>query len=147
MIQQCCRDLEKMGYWDEITLKSDQEVAIRDVLQEIAVKRGTRRTLIEHAPVGESQSNGFIERGVKSIEEMTRVLLLDLADRVGERVSLKSLCFPWLIEHATDLLNKCHVAADGKTAYERLKGKAHREFFTLSAARSCFGSLGRSQEE
>ena len=30
---------------------------------------------------------------------------------------------PWLIEYAAVLLNRGQVGADGKTAYERLKGK------------------------
>ena len=29
--------------------------------------------------------------------------------------------FSWIVEHATDILNKCHVASDGKSACERLK--------------------------
>ena len=34
--------------------------------------------------------------------------------------------FQWIVEHAADLLNKCHGASDGKSAYERLK-KNHIE--------------------
>ena len=124
--QQCSRDLERLGHYGQVTLKSDQEVAIVDVLKEIAALRGSRRTLLEHSPVAESQANGLIERGIRSLEEMTRVLLLDLSERVGQRVSVQSRCFPWLVEHAADLLNKCHVASDGRTAFERLKGRPHR---------------------
>ena len=32
--------------------------------------------------------------------------------------------WPWLVEYAGYLLNRCNVGADGKTAYERCKGKA-----------------------
>ena len=35
------------------------------------------------------------------------------------------LCFPWLTMHAADVLNKFRVGADGKTAYERIKGRAY----------------------
>ena len=35
-------------------------------------------------------------------------------------------CFPWIVEHATDILNKCHVASGGKSAYDRLKKRPHR---------------------
>ena len=34
--------------------------------------------------------------------------------------------FAWIVEHATDILNKCHVASDGNSAYERLKKRPHR---------------------
>ena len=31
----------------------------------------------------------------------------------------------WLIEHAADVLSKFQVGEDGKTGYERLKGKKY----------------------
>ena len=34
--------------------------------------------------------------------------------------------FLWIVDHATDILNKCHVASDGKSAYERLKKRQLR---------------------
>ena len=43
--------------------------------------------------------------------------------------------FPWIVEHATDILNKSHVASDGKSAYERLKKRPHRgELLPLGAS-------------
>ena len=72
VIQQCARDLERMGHYGQVTLNSDQEPAIVDVLAEIANLRGSRGTLLEHSPVADSQSNGFIERRIRSAEEMTR---------------------------------------------------------------------------
>ena len=30
------------------------------------------------------------------------------------------------MEHAAEILNTCHVASDGKSAYERLKRRQHR---------------------
>ena len=50
-IQQCARELERLGHHGQITLKSDQESAIVDVLKEIANLRGFRGTLLEHSPV------------------------------------------------------------------------------------------------
>ena len=97
-----------------------------DVLRKIANLRGSRGTLLEHSPVADSQSNGFIERGIRSAEEMTRVILFDLSSRIGSPISVHSLVFTWIVEHATDILNKCHVASDGKSAYERLKRRQHR---------------------
>ena len=87
-----------------------------DVLKEIANLRGSRGTLLEHSPVADSQSNGFIERGIRSVEEMTRVILFDLSSLVGSPISVHSPLYPWIVEHATDILNKCHVASDGKSA-------------------------------
>ena len=97
-----------------------------DVLREIANLRGSRGTLLEHSPVANSQSNGFIERGIRSVEEMTRVILFDFSSRVGSSISVHSSVFPWIVEHAADLLNKCHVASDGKSSFESLKKRSRR---------------------
>ena len=77
--------------------------------------------MLEHSLVADSQSHGFIERGIRSHEEMTRVLLFDLSSRVGSPTSVSSPVFHWIVEHAADILNNCPVAGDGKSAYERLK--------------------------
>ena len=53
----------------------------------------------------------------------------------GSSISVHSPVFSWVVEHAADLLNKCHVASAGKSAYERLKKRAHRgELLPLGAA-------------
>ena len=54
------------------------------------------------------------------------MILLDLSCRVRGPVSVQSPVFPWIVEHAADLLNKCHVASDGKSANEKLKKRPHR---------------------
>ena len=126
VVRQCVRDLERIGHYGQVTLRSDQELEIVDVLREIANLRGSRGTLLEHSPVADSQSNGLIERGIRSVEEMTRVLLSDLSSQVGSSISVHSPVFPWIVENAADLLNKCHVASDCKSAYERLKKRSHR---------------------
>ena len=66
------RDLAKWGIRDTqtITLRSDQENALEDLVAAMADARGdSSRTVIELSAVGESQKNGFIEVGVKSLRE------------------------------------------------------------------------------
>ena len=53
VIQQCTRHLERLGHCGQITLKSDQEAAIVDVLREIANLRVSRGTLLEHSAVAD----------------------------------------------------------------------------------------------
>ncbi len=59
------------------------------------------------------------------MEEMTRTLKLDLEERVGVRVSVNHPIFPWVVEHAVDLLNKILIGVDGRTADQRRKGKKY----------------------
>ena len=112
--------------WNDWDTTVGREPAIVDVLREIANLRGSRGTLLEHSPVADSQSNGFIERGIRSVEERTRVTLCDFSSRIGSPISAHSPVFPWIVEHATDILNKCHVASGGISACERLKRRQHR---------------------
>ena len=53
------------------------------------------------------------------------MILFYLSSRVGSPISVRSPVFPWIVERAIDVLNKCHVASDGKSAYERLKRRQH----------------------
>ena len=98
VIQQCARDLERLGHNGQVTLKSDQGPAIVDVLGEIANLRGSSGTLLEHSPVADSQSNGFIERGIRSVQEMTRVILLTFQVELGVQSLFTRQCFRGLLK-------------------------------------------------
>ena len=126
LVPQLVRDLQKMGYYGMVTLKTDQEPAIRDLMKEVAQARGEVRTVLEASPPGESQANGHAERAIRSVEEIVRVHKLALEARVGEKLPVTHAVIPWLVEHAADLANKCMMGKDGRTGYERLKGKGSR---------------------
>ena len=81
------------------------------------------RTVIESSPVGSSQSNGFIERAIQDEEGQIRTVKADLESKIGTKISSSHDIVPWLVEYAAVLLNRGQVGADGRTAYERLKGK------------------------
>ena len=123
--QQIVRDLQKVGHYGRVVLKSDQEPAIVDVLKAAAKLRSPAETVIEHSRVEDSKTNGFIERGVRSFEEQLRVMKLDLEARIGEKLEVDTRMMAWLVEHSTDILNKFQVSRDGKTSYERLKGRKY----------------------
>ena len=124
-VQQVVKDLKKFGHYGKVILKSDQEPAITTFLEEVAKAREGAQTILEHSPVGDSQSNGLAERAVRSLEEMTRVYKLDLEGRVGQRIQPDDPIFEWLVEYAADMVTKCQVGHDGQTAYKRLKGKTY----------------------
>ena len=64
-----------------------------------------------------------MERGVQSVEGQVRVLEGALEGRWGIRIGARHMVLPWVIEYAAHLLNRFEVGHDGKTAYERCKGK------------------------
>ena len=57
---------------------------------------------------------------MQTIEEMVRTLFIDLEQRCGEELSAHDSFFPWLVEHACDLLNRCKVCKGNKTEWEYL---------------------------
>lgn len=114
-------DIEKLGLKD-IILKSDGETALKVIQAEVKRRRGGK-TILENSPVGDSRTNGDAERAVQSIAAHVRTLKKGLEDRGGFKLSSDHPIIPWLVQHAADVINKYRVGPDGKTAYERWKGK------------------------
>ena len=65
----------------------------------------------------------MVERGVQSVEGMMRTMRSALEERITGKVEVDDSIWPWLVEYASYLLNRLEVGKDGKTAYERNKGK------------------------
>ena len=72
-------------------------------------------------PVGESQSNGVVEKAVRDIEDQVRTLKDALEFRMSIRIGVKSPLLTWLVEHAAWLYNNCREYKDKKTGTERLQ--------------------------
>ena len=119
------KDIAKLGY-NEVILKCDGEPALKNVQDEVKKQRA-QKTILENSPVGDSQANGAAERAVQAVAEQVRVLRRGLEQRLGVRLSGKHPVTAWLVEHAADLLSKYQIGDDGKTGYERWKGKRFQQ--------------------
>jgi hypothetical protein len=119
------KDIEKMGSKGKIIVKTDQENSILAVAKEIQRLR-TEETVLEASKIYDSQSNGVAERAVQSVECQVRTMLLALQKRLDVKVPVTHKIVTWLVEHAADMLNKFAVGPDGRTAFERIKGKKYR---------------------
>ena len=60
------------------------------------------------------------------MEGMIRSLRSALEERISEKLDIGDAIWPWLVEYSSYLLNRLEVGHDGKTAYERNKGKKSR---------------------
>ena len=110
----------------DITVKTDQEPVIMTMVENLArerAKKGAMRMVIEHAPKYQSQSNGVVERAVQSVVAQMRVIRSSLEERMKVKIGSKHAVWAWVAEYASYLLNRFEVGKDGKTAYERCKGK------------------------
>jgi hypothetical protein len=74
--------------------------------------------------VQSSGSNGVVERAVQTIEGQVRVLKLSLEERLGREVPASHCIVMFLAEYAAYLVNRLEVGKDGKTPWERSRGKS-----------------------
>ncbi len=141
-VKQVLRDLRKMGHYGRLRVNMDQESSLTDLFRTVARERGDARTVITHAARSDSKGNGQTEKAVQSVEEMVRTLMIDLESRCGEALSVEDDFFPWLIEHACDLLNKYKVRRGNLTAWESIKGEPYMGEYICLRNTSTASDLG-----
>ena len=116
-------DMNTMGLKQErIITKSDQEPSIVQVQHEIAKLRTESGTAIENSRVGESDSNGKVERAIREVKGMVRTLRSHIEEKTGKAVKLDDPIVPWIVRHAGYLVTRCRIGPDGKTALQKMKG-------------------------
>ena len=115
--------IDQLGH-NRVTLGCDNEPAIEALARDIAqVLQERSQTLPERPPVGESQSNGIIERAVGLVVGQARTLKAALEHRMAARVPPDARILCWLVEFAAYLMNRCDIGRDGKTPQQRLHGR------------------------
>ena len=118
------------GYADFI-LKSDQENAISDVKRAAvahARSQGHGFTVkYEESPVAQSECNAHVERAIWGVQSKTRTLKAMSEDMHKVKLPTSHPLLIRAIHYASMLVNLFQVGSkDGKTAYERRKGKKYR---------------------
>ena len=76
IVKRIMEDINSLGYGDiGIIVKSDQEPAITEIQEAVKKERSTRApTVLINSPVGESQSNGVVERRIQKVQGQIRTL-------------------------------------------------------------------------
>ena len=99
--------IDQLGH-NRVTLRCDNELAIEAPAREIAeaCQEGSQ-SVPERPPVGESQSNGIIERAVRLVAGQARTLNVALEHRMGARFPPDARILCWLVEFAAYLMNRC----------------------------------------
>ena len=119
--------LKEIGLeFGDLVTKTDQEPAMGTIVENLGKSRaagGGGAFIVEQSPVGASQSNGVVERGIQSVVGQVRVLLDALEARWGVDIPTTHPVITWIVEYAALLLNRFEVGHDGRTAYERCKKK------------------------
>ena len=125
VVEQVAYDLQTVGLANErIVIKSDQEPSIIEMQRAVAAQRaGHGSTAIENSRVGDSNSNGRVERAIQDFKGLVRTLRSDLESKIGVKIELSHPIVPWMVRHASHLINVTRVRENGRTAYQLMKGR------------------------
>ena len=109
----------------KVIVETDHEPSIQYFVKDLVESRPQGQTVNEESPVKSSGSNGVVERGVQVqvLEGQLRVMLLAFESRIGREVRAKEPIVTPMPEYGAYLLNRRDQGRDGKTSYERCKGK------------------------
>ena len=77
----------------------------------------------EQPPKGESPSNGNVEEAGKTTRSILKVFKDMIDTKIREEVPSDSQVMQWLVRWAAMLYSRFKVGADGKSSYERQKGR------------------------
>ena len=67
-----------------------------------------------------------MERGIQSAQGQIRTIKDGLESRWKREVLATECVMPWIVEWSAHVLNRFEVGKDGRTSYERCKGKPAR---------------------
>ena len=123
-MEQLENDIKELGYHgSDIIIKGDQEPSIVAIQELIARRRSAGNTVLENSPVGESSSNGRVERAIQSVQGQIRTIKDNVEAKTGRKIPRKSGLFQWLVEWAAATITRYRVNSDGKTSYATIKGR------------------------
>ena len=84
----------------DVIVKTDQEPAIKFLVDDICMARTGARTIRELAPKNSKGSNGIAERAVQSVEQFVRTLKSALDERMAVKIGTFHPVLTWLCEYA-----------------------------------------------
>ena len=115
-----CSEIETWGYGGlHVILKLNQEPALVAFNESLQGYRCGESTL-EESPVGQSASNGLIERSVCMFKDKIRTLNDGIESKLGGPLIRGSDALIWLVKWAGVSLSKYRVGKDNQTLFECL---------------------------
>ena len=138
-VMRVSNDLSLLGHV-KLVLKSDNEASILSLKQAVRAESSqqievsaassrprSEQIIPEESPAYDSASNGKVEVNIKLVQGHIRTLKSALESRLQQEIPDDHDCLPWLVRHSSWIRNRFAVKHDGRTAYERWKGKSIRK--------------------
>ena len=126
VIKELSEELKSWGHpggeRGNINLKTDGEPAIFALWDALARYHGGVVTL-EAPPAGESQDHGSAEESGKTMRGMVKVYKDQLEEKAKMKLQASDVTVLWMIRWAAMAYSRYKTGDDGKTAYERQKGR------------------------
>ena len=110
------------GSGGNIIVKTDGEASIVALREALAKYHGGVVTP-ETPPTGESQAHGSAEENGRRLRGMIKVYLNQLEERASVKLQATDPILQWLIRWAAMAYSRFKLGEDGRTAYERQKGR------------------------
>lgn len=122
--RRCSQSIGVFGF-PKWSIKSDGEAAIKTLRENIRKDRTLKgeQVLWEESHNRESQTNGLVENAVGMVKRQAKTMLSGLASRFKKELSTDRPWVYYLIRHAATIINRVQIGSDGKTRYERMRGK------------------------
>ena len=122
--------LKELGY-TRCRCTTDPEPAIKAmvgaVIKCLSDDRVVEQILPEQTIPESHASLAALEGWLNLLQGQARALRLDVEDRFWSIVGVTHQCVPWLVRHATWLLNRFQRRQNGATAFENLKGVSYKK--------------------
>ena len=126
IVRLLCESLETWGYAGKpLIIRTDGEPAIKALRRSISGFRQDN-TQPEDVPPGEHESMGFVECMVKSTRNQFKTMRDALEYKIGREIPMSAHVIQWMVRWASGALSRYQIGSDGRTAYERLKGRRCR---------------------
>ena len=114
--------IQKVLGYSRVILKSDQEEALKSLRKQLRISVGLDLAE-ELSAVGDSKSNGKVERANQTIQGQIRTMKLQLENRIQAEIPADAPIWPWLIKHSAATWSRFHVDKEGVTPYRRIRGR------------------------
>lgn len=97
--------------------------------------------VLEEGKTGDKQATGSVEVSVRETKRQCRAMKSYLEEKFGLQIPERHAILTWLARHGNFLMSRYRVGQDGRTSYERLKGRKWRRPMVTFGERVWFRRL------